>query len=79
MKCDRCGYDDRGTGDWAHACGPVKIKKPTCIECELPATWARCTQFAGVHPYCDAHAYGESDFKTNDDYTYWKELTDEGH
>lgn len=23
MKCDRCGYDDKGTGDTAHVCGPV--------------------------------------------------------
>jgi hypothetical protein len=23
MKCDKCGYDDRGTGDWAHVCGPL--------------------------------------------------------
>ena len=26
MKCDKCGYDDKGTGDWAHVCGPVEIK-----------------------------------------------------
>jgi hypothetical protein len=26
MKCDKCGYDDKGTGDTAHVCGPVKIK-----------------------------------------------------
>ena len=26
MKCDKCGYDDKGTGDWAHVCGPVKVK-----------------------------------------------------
>lgn len=23
MKCDKCGYDDKGTGDTAHVCGPV--------------------------------------------------------
>ena len=27
MKCDRCGYSDNGTGDWAHACGPVSIQR----------------------------------------------------
>ena len=27
MKCDRCGYSDNGTGDWAHACGPVAIQQ----------------------------------------------------
>jgi uncharacterized protein YcaQ len=26
MKCDKCGYDDKGTGDWAHVCGPVEVK-----------------------------------------------------
>ena len=25
MKCDKCGYDDRGTGDTAHVCGPVNM------------------------------------------------------
>lgn len=23
MKCTRCGYDDKGTGDTAHVCGPM--------------------------------------------------------
>ena len=27
MKCDKCGYSDNGTGDWAHACGPVSIQR----------------------------------------------------
>jgi hypothetical protein len=26
MKCDKCGYSDNGSGDWAHICGPVNIK-----------------------------------------------------
>ena len=26
MKCEKCGYSDNGTGDWAHVCGPVKVK-----------------------------------------------------
>lgn len=26
MKCEKCGYDDKGTGDTAHVCGPVQIK-----------------------------------------------------
>ena len=25
MKCDKCGYDDKGTGDTAHVCGPVNV------------------------------------------------------
>ena len=27
MKCEKCGVTDNGTGDWAHVCGPVKVKK----------------------------------------------------
>jgi hypothetical protein len=23
IKCDKCGYSDNGTGDFAHVCGPV--------------------------------------------------------
>ncbi len=25
MKCNKCGYDDNGTGDTAHVCGPVNV------------------------------------------------------
>ena len=32
IKCDRCGYSDNGTGDFAHVCGPVKIKLPELHE-----------------------------------------------
>jgi hypothetical protein len=32
IKCDRCGYSDNGTGDFAHVCGPVKIKTPELHE-----------------------------------------------
>ena len=33
MKCDKCGYDDHGSGDTAHICGPVNIKKaPVTIQ-----------------------------------------------
>ena len=48
-----------------------------CLECDAPAAWVRCTQFAGNHPYCDHHARLESDFNENDSYTYWRELTNE--
>lgn len=27
MKCDKCGYSDNGSGDWAHACGTVAIQR----------------------------------------------------
>ena len=32
MKCDKCRYDDNGTGDTAHVCGPVQIKIKTYEE-----------------------------------------------
>ena len=32
MKCDKCGYDDNSTGDWAHVCGSVEIKAPELHE-----------------------------------------------
>jgi hypothetical protein len=27
MKCYKCGYDDNGTGDTAHICGPVNMPR----------------------------------------------------
>jgi hypothetical protein len=27
MKCYKCGYDDNGSGDTAHICGPVNVPK----------------------------------------------------
>lgn len=32
IKCDRCGYSDNGTGDFAHVCGPVEIMPPELHE-----------------------------------------------
>ena len=48
-----------------------------CIECNKPAQWVRCTQFAGEHPYCEEHAQLESDFNDIDSYLFWKELKNE--
>lgn len=46
-----------------------------CLECTQPATWQRCTQFAGNHPYCEHHAKQESDFNdAADSYCFWQEL-----
>lgn len=28
MKCDKCGWDDKGTGDFAHVCGQVVGIRP---------------------------------------------------
>jgi hypothetical protein len=46
----------------------------TCLVCDKPAQYVRCTQFAGDHPYCEEHAKLESDFDENDSYTYWVKL-----
>jgi len=27
MKCNKCGYSNNGSGDWAHVCGSVTVKK----------------------------------------------------
>jgi hypothetical protein len=42
-----------------------------CLLCNQPAQWIRHTQFAGNHPYCEAHAKQESDFLEEDSCTYW--------
>jgi hypothetical protein len=44
MKCDKCGYSDNGSGDWAHACGPVAIQRAPVMnsriqELALQAGW----------------------------------------
>lgn len=38
MKCDKCGYDDKGTGDTAHVCGHVNI--PQQNPSNLVKMWA---------------------------------------
>jgi len=36
MKCDKCGYDDMGSGDTAHVCFPTYVKvRPTNHEVEI--------------------------------------------
>lgn len=50
-------------------------KQEVCVECDAPAVWVRCTQFAGDHPYCNKHARMESDFNDEpDSYHYWHEI-----
>jgi hypothetical protein len=31
MKCDKCGYDDNGTGDTAHYCGKLPALKERLV------------------------------------------------
>jgi hypothetical protein len=47
----------------------------TCIECEAPATWFRCTQFSGTHPFCETHARRKKDFGKSDGSQFvWRTL-----
>jgi hypothetical protein len=39
-----------------------RAKRLTCVECDKPCAFVRCTQFAGDHFYCQEHAEAESDF-----------------
>jgi hypothetical protein len=45
-----------------------------CLECGDKAQYIRHTQFAGDHPYCLEHAQKETDWKSDDSYTYWSEV-----
>ncbi len=46
-----------------------------CFECEAPAIWVRCTQFAGDHYFCDTCAKKEEDFgKEDDSYFVWEKI-----
>ncbi len=48
-----------------------------CILCDKLATWERCTQFAGDHPFCDQHALEQNDFGVDDSYKFWAEIKEE--
>ena len=50
---------------------PKAKEQMNCLECDQPAQYVRHTQFAGDHPYCQKHAWLESDFGKDDSYTYW--------
>ena len=39
MKCDKCGYSDNGSGDWAHACGPVAIQQAPVMNERIEEIW----------------------------------------
>ena len=42
-----------------------------CLECDAIATWMRCTQFSGDHPYCTQHAEAQSDWDQSGSYGFW--------
>lgn len=53
-----------------------KSKPLPCIgtatkTCDKPATWIRCTQFAGDHPLCDDCAAEDPTFASKNDPTGW--------
>ena len=59
MKCDKCGYDDNGTGDFAHFCGTLDLKNMTsgqfkmggCPQCGKQDCIAlSCTQSESLLP-----------------------------
>lgn len=47
MKCNRCGYDDNGTGDTAHVCFPMPSMHPqdeiTRLRAENQLAWNTCS------------------------------------
>lgn len=38
MICQNCGYDDNGTGDFAHACTPLNLSD-SAVQKRLAAQW----------------------------------------
>jgi hypothetical protein len=57
MKCEKCGYSDNGTGDWAHVCGPVKIKESVMNE-RIKELAEQCYHRYSVH-YIDLEKFAE--------------------
>jgi hypothetical protein len=49
MKCAKCGYDDNGTGDFAHVCEPGKIKLKPVMNEQIDILTHLAEQ-AGLHP-----------------------------
>jgi hypothetical protein len=58
MKCDKCGVTDNGTGDWAHVCGPVKVKKSGMNERiqELVEQATSIVEMVGPQGYTSSYA-----------------------
>lgn len=57
-------------------CSGYYTDKWVWVDCDKPAHWVRHTQFAGSHPFCDAHAREQKDFGKDDSYEFWEELTE---
>lgn len=50
MNCQSCGYDDNGTGDFAHACAPLNLSDPA-VQKRLATQWGYVQK---PHPDCDS-------------------------
>ena len=73
MKCDKCGYSDNGSGDWAHICGPVEVKKTpmvifdrhysdeSLIDLDEDICWALEKDFAEIPK--DEHGFSQGEFR----------------
>ncbi len=80
--CKLCGKRATSADEIEHApeCAvnaarKVLNDKPTCLECNKPATWIRATQFSGNHTYCDECAKRQEDFlKEDPSYFKWEQL-----
>jgi hypothetical protein len=61
MKCDKCGYSDNGSGDWAHACGPVAIQRQPVANERIK----QLAEQAGLVKILEEHAheYGAGTFE----------------
>ena len=49
MKCDKCGYSDNGSGDWAHACGPVAIQRAPVMNSRIQELAEQALKSSMVH------------------------------
>ena len=56
MKCDKCGYSDNGSGDWAHACGPVAIQRQPVANERIRLLAEQANEWASKEESWKAHS-----------------------
>ena len=56
MKCDRCGYSDNGSGDWAHACCPVEIQRQPVANERIKQLAEQANEWASKEESWKAHS-----------------------
>ena len=64
MKCEKCGWDDKGTGDFAHVCGPVEVKKQGVMNERIRELMDQCWEEREienglVHRYINQEKFAE--------------------